>query len=85
MNKYVCYKCGGLIDDSHPLYIVDNRHFMCLDCALALGYIGPMAWLEAHGLGIYHHAEYHDGAITAFQKYGRGYRKDVITVYGLGI
>jgi hypothetical protein len=51
-----------------------------MDCALKKGLADPMLWLNANGIGIYHHAEYHDGTIIAFQKWGRGYRKDVITV-----
>lgn len=85
MSAYTCFKCGGIIVDGHPYYNVHGRHVLCLDCALKLGYIGPMAWLELHGIMIYHHAEYHDGILTAYQKWGRGYRKDEMRPFDVGV
>ena len=36
-----------------------------------------MAWANLHGFGIFHHAEYKDGKVIGFQKWGRGYSKYV--------
>ena len=74
-----CAECGKEINPAHYHTHFNMKHY-CVDCGLKLGIVGPMVWLEAYGIGIHHHAEYHDGTITAFQKWGRGYRKDVIKV-----
>ena len=80
MSTYTCHDCGNLIIDGHPYHNVSGHYMLCLDCALKCGYAWPMVWLELHGFGIYDRAEYHDGKIIAFQKWGKGYRKDVIEV-----
>jgi hypothetical protein len=49
---------------------------------LKLGKCTPMEYLDAHGLGIYHHAEYNNGKIIAYQKWGKGYRKDELEILG---
>lgn len=41
-----------------------------------------MEYLELHGLGIYHHAEYNDNKIIAYRKWGRGYCKDELELFG---
>jgi len=80
MRAYKCVNCRKEIEDGEAHYRLTGGKRMCLDCGLRFGYVGPMEWLELHGIGIYHHAEYHDGKIIAFQKWGRGYRKDEVEV-----
>lgn len=80
MSTRKCVICGQPIGEDHPHFNDGNSRRMCMDCALKKGLADPMLWLNANGIGIYHHAEYHDGTIIAFQKWGRGFRKDVITV-----
>lgn len=81
MSTFVCAHCGSLFEDKNPHYNDRGVRFLCLDCALKLGKCTPMEYLDAHGLGIYHHAEYNNGKIIAYQKWGRGYRKDELEVF----
>ena len=77
-----CEECGqsakALDSDQHVVFY--GKPY-CLDCALKLGMLGPLDWLYSHGICIYHHAEFHDGKIIAYQKWGRGYRKDELEVF----
>ena len=77
MDRQICCQCGALTheEEGWPYYEDDRRHY-CLDCALKIGAVDPHTWLKLHGLGIYHHAIYADGVITAFRRQGRGYAKD---------
>ena len=76
-----CENCGNSAkeQDGHPHVVFDRKPY-CLDCALKLGMLGPMEWLHYHGFEIYHHAEYHNGKIIAYQKWGKGYRKDELEI-----
>jgi hypothetical protein len=80
MSTFICASCGWLIDEGHPHYNDHGKRILCSDCALKKGYIGPMTWLNEHGIHVYDHAEYANGEITAFRKCGRGYGKDTIRV-----
>ena len=79
----ICANCGKPVSEHEgdPYQRFDMKDY-CLDCALKLGMLGPMEWLHYHGFGIYHHAEYHNGRITAYQKWGKGYRKDELEILG---
>ena len=79
----ICKNCGkpAIKHDGDP-YTVFRGDRYCLDCALKLGMCAPMDYLDVHGIDIYHHAEYHDNKIIAYQKWGRGYRKDELELFG---
>ena len=79
-----CDKCGedlksylgyGYIADD------DNQHHYCYDCALKLGIITAMDWLLGHGICIYDKATYSSGVITAYRKWGRGYKVDTERIF----
>lgn len=82
VKEYLCDKCetplGNL--DGHPYY-EDGENNYCPDCALKIGVIDAEEWLTIHGIGIYDRAIYKDGIITAYQKWGRGYRKDEVKIF----
>ncbi len=80
MSKHecICPSCNRATheEDGFP-YGIDEKtgdHY-CFDCGLKLGMVEPMDYLELRGFGIFHRATYQNGIITAFQKWGRGYRK----------
>ncbi len=79
----ICKNCGkpAIKHDGDP-YTVFRGEPYCLDCALKLGMCAPMDYLDAHGIDIYHHAEYHDGKIIAYRKWSRGYWKDELELFG---
>lgn len=79
-----CKNCGNPAteNDGDP-FVVYNRNTYCLDCGLKLGMCAPMHYLDMCGMeGVYHHAEYHDGKIIAYRKWGKGYRKDELELFG---
>lgn len=78
-----CDCCGVAIYDGDPKVKESNtpsEFTLCLDCGLKNNYISAIEWLQLRGFNIYDHATYNasNGTITAFQKWGRGYRKDEI-------
>ena len=74
-----CDACRVTIEASFPRVMSeDGKECLCIDCALKQGKLPPKEWLDLRGLGIYEKATYEDGVIYAFQKWGRGYRKDEI-------
>lgn len=75
-----CIDCSEHIEDGEP-FVNFEREIFCTDCALKRGIMGPLEWLDIRGISIYHHAEYHDGKITAYQKWGKGYRKDELELF----
>lgn len=82
-KEIICTNCGNpaIKHDGNPV-VVHKSGTYCLDCALRLGFCAPMEYLELHGLGIYHHAEYNDNKIIAYRKWGRGYSKDELELFG---
>ena len=82
VKEYLCEKCDAPLGNhvGWP-YVEKDGKFYCHDCALKEGIIDAMEWLDAHGIAIYDHATYKDGTITAYQKWGKSYRKDVVKVF----
>ena len=82
VKEYLCEKCETPLGNhiGYP-YIEKNNEFYCHDCALKEGIIDAMEWLDAHGISIYDHATYKKGIITAYQKWGKSYRKDEVRVF----
>ena len=79
-----CNNCGNPATehDGDP-FVIYKRKTYCLDCGLKLGMCAPMHYLDMCGMeGMYHHAEYHDGKIIAYRKWGKGYRKDELELFG---
>lgn len=74
-----CGICGNVIEDGEP-HVKHEAQRICCDCALKIGPLPAVDWLDIHGIDIYEKAEYKDGVITAYQKWGRGYRKDKIKI-----
>lgn len=81
VTDYLCDDCETELHttDGYP-YVTDGDNHYCGSCAVKRGLLKPIDWLAWHGMGIYHHATYKDGVITAYQKWGRGYRKDEFEV-----
>ena len=69
IKEYICDDCGELLGNQcgHP-YFPDKENNYCPDCALKRKIIDAEEWLNLHGIGIYDHAVYKDGVITAYQK-----------------
>lgn len=81
VTDYLCDDCETeLHTTSGWPYVSDGENNYCPSCAVKRELLKPIEWLKWHGVGIYHHATYKDGVITAYQKWGRGYRKDEIEV-----
>lgn len=80
--EHLCESCETPLGDheGNP-YIKQEGAYYCHDCALRLKFIDAEEWLNAHGIRIYDHAMYKDGCIIAYQKGGKGYRKDVVRVF----
>ena len=79
-----CKNCGNPAteNDGDP-FVVYGRNTYCLDCGLKLGMCAPMHYLDMCGMeDMYHHAEYNDGKIIAYRKWGKGYRKDELELFG---
>ena len=77
-HKHICPSCGKYTheEDGFPCGVDDDtgEHY-CLDCGLKLGMVDLIEYLRLQGIGVFHHASYKDGIITAFRKWGKGYRK----------
>ena len=78
-NFKECGICGKIIEDGEPHIKYEAQH-VCCDCALKIGLLPAIDWLDIHGIGIYEKADYENGVITAYQKWGRGCRKDEIKI-----
>ena len=82
LQSFVCEECekevGNL--DGFPYYTDKDGNYYCPDCALKNNLCTAEDWLNDHGIRIYESASYKNGKITAFQKWGKGYRKDVVTI-----
>lgn len=79
--EYLCDECDEPLgnQDGNPYYSdADNNY--CPDCALKNRVIDADEWLHVHGISIYDHAIYKDGVISAYQKWGKGYRKDEMRI-----
>ena len=76
---YLCDGCGTELNTlkGWPWYGTPQNRY-CPNCAVKYGYCTPLEWTER--FGNYHHATYKDGVITAYKKWGRGYRKDEFEV-----
>lgn len=84
--EYLCDKCDKPLGNhiGNPYYVDEQKNIcLCGDCALDSGLIDAMEWLHNYniGLGIFEKAEYENGVVTAYQKWGRGYTKHLIPVY----
>lgn len=81
VNEYLCDLCGVGVGNhvGNPFYRNGDDNY-CPDCALKLGLIDAETWLHHNGIYIYHHAFYDNGKIIAYQKWGRGYRKDEVVI-----
>ena len=40
-----------------------------------------LPFIKMHGIGVFHHAAYKDGIITAFRKWGRGFKKYELMIF----
>ena len=68
VREYLCDGCGEPLgnQDGHP-YIQAGENNYCYDCALKRGLID--------------HAVYQDGVISAYRKWGKGFRRDVVRIF----
>lgn len=80
--EHLCEDCDTPLGDheGNP-YVEHEGDYYCHDCALRRRLIDADGWLVAHGIYIYDHAIYQDGCITAYQKWGKGYRKDTVKIF----
>lgn len=79
VDAVFCDNCGKDLESYLGHGYISNDEIQkdyCYDCALKLGKMSALDWLEAHGIYIYEKATYSNGVITAYQKWGRGYRVD---------
>ena len=74
-----CGICGKIIEDGEP-HVKHEAQHVCCDCALKIGLLPAIDWLDIHGISAYEKADYENGVITAYQKWSRGYRKDEIKI-----
>lgn len=79
VTDYLCDDCETELHttDGWPAYR-DGDNYYCEVCAVKRGILDPLSY--AGRFDNYHHATYKDGIITAYRKWGRGYRKDEIKV-----
>ena len=63
-------------------YISSDAHDYCCDCALILGVITPMEYVDEclFAFGSCDKAEYLDGKLIMYRKMGRGYSKAIVEV-----
>jgi len=82
IREFLCDKCEEPLGNHNgwPYISVGDDNF-CYDCALKLGHVDAMDWLRVYGHNAYEDAFYKDGVITAYKKWGRGYRKEKIRVF----
>jgi hypothetical protein len=80
--EHLCEDCETPLGDHEGNPCVEHEdNYYCYDCALKRRIIDADDWLRAHGIGIYDHAIYKNGYIIAYQKWGRGYRKDTVRIF----
>jgi hypothetical protein len=81
VTDYLCDDCETELHttDGGP-YVAVGDNYYCGSCAVKRRLLEPMSWLAWHGMGGYSRATYKDGVITAYQKCGKGYRKDEFEV-----
>lgn len=80
--EHLCEDCETPLGDHEGNPCVEHEdNYYCYDCALKRRIIDADDWLRAHGIGIYDHAIYKNGYIIAYQKWGRGYRKDIVRIF----
>lgn len=84
IKEHLCEVCNKPLGDrvGHPYCFDDEEDtFYCPDCGLDNGYIDATEWLCCRSLGaFFEKAEYKDGVVTAYRKWGKGYRKYQIVV-----
>lgn len=81
VTDYLCDDCEiDLNTENGGNYVFDGENYYCPTCAVKRGLLDPLDWCKYQGMGIYHHATYKDGVITAYRKWGSGYRKNEIKV-----
>lgn len=83
IREHLCEVCNKPIGDhkGYPYYFDKNKNtFYCPECALDAGFIDATEWLRYHGLGHFEKAEYKNGVITIYQKWGTGYTKSELVV-----
>lgn len=81
--EYFCDSCGQKIGDDlcgDPSHHGKDGGEYCSDCALKKGLIAPLTWLNLCGLAFYDHATFENGHVIGFQKWGRGFRKDIFLI-----
>lgn len=84
--EYLCDGCGmGLGNHIGNPYFSQGNNNYCPDCALRVGVITPEKWLSTNDLYGFHHAEYKDGKVTAFLKWGKGYRESEMVLPDVGV
>ena len=82
VKEYLCDDCDAPLGNHEGApYSKEGDNNYCLDCALKRKLIDADEWLELHGIGIYDHAIYKDGVITAYQKWGKSFRKDEVRIF----
>lgn len=82
VQDYFCDQCGIDTDtrDGNGCWHDSQGHDFCLDCAIEHGLIDPLDWLNLHGISLHEKAEYKDGKVIGYRKWGRGFMKDIIQV-----
>ena len=84
VKEYLCEKCETPLGNhiGWPYYKDGEKEdYYCPDCALKKGLIDADEWLKVHGISIYDHALYKDGIIIAYQKWGKGFRKNEVRIF----
>lgn len=82
VHEHLCEVCETPLGDHEGAPCVEyNGDYYCYDCALKRHIIDADDWLNAHGISIYDHAIYKDGYIIAYQKWGKGYRKNAVRIF----
>lgn len=82
VKEFLCEDCETPLGNHVGWPFVDKGdQKYCHDCALKKNLITADDWLKAHGIGIYDHAIYKNGVITAYQKWGKSFRKDEVRIF----
>ena len=78
-----CDRCDTDVQsyDGHPYFEEHGFHY-CPECALIIGIITPMEYVKStlSACGSFDKAEYTDGKLIAYTKWGSGYRKTIFEV-----
>lgn len=63
-------------------YVSTDGHDYCYDCALILGVVTPMEYVDEclFAFGRCDKAEYSDGKLIMYRKWGRGYSNAIVEV-----